>query len=165
MGANSKGSLGGGDRLARGARSASFPAGSTKVGDRIQINKGIMVTDAEYAASEKEKKADSKLSTIDAPVMKRKLRPLYDRVLVRKASVEEKSAGGILFPEEAKDRPLEGTVVRVGKGKRDINGIIWALDVKEGDRVLFGKYSGTELKVDGEIVLMLLENEIQGVIE
>lgn len=153
---------GGGDSLARGARSAAFAAGGAKKGDKIQINSGIMMSDEDR---KKLDKAAPVPVVVAKPVMKRTARPLYDRILVRTKTVEERTAGGILIPEEAKDRPLEGTVVRVGQGKRDINGILWALDVKQGDTVLFGKYAGTEVKIDGELVLMMREEEILAVIE
>lgn len=152
---------GGGDSLARGARSASFAAGGAKKGDKIQINSGIIMSDADRKKLEQ---SATPWVLPDKPVMKRTLRPLYDRVCVRTKTVEERSAGGIIIPEEAKDRPLEGTVVRVGKGKRDINGVLWALDVQVGDTVLFGKYAGAEVKIDGELVLMMREEEILGVI-
>jgi len=153
---------GGGDKLARGGRTATFSVGGAKKDDKVQINPGIVM-------SEEDRKAADKITpapvVIGKPVMKRKARPLYDRVLVRKATVEERTKGGILIPEEAQDRPLEGTVVRIGKGKRDINGVLWPLDVQEGNTVLFGKYAGTEVMVDGEKVLMLREEEILLVIE
>jgi chaperonin GroES len=153
---------GGGDSLARGARSASFAAGGAKKGDKVQINSGIMMSDKDRKELER---TETPWALPDKPVMKRTARPLYDRILIRTNTVEERTAGGILIPEEAKDRPLEGTVVRVGKGKRDINGILWALDVKAGDIVLFGKYAGTEVKIDGELVLMMREEEVLAVIE
>ena len=153
---------GGGDSLARGARSATFAAGGAKKDDKIQINSGIMMSDEDRKALDKKAPAPR---AIDKPVMTRKLRPLYDRICVRTKTVEERTAGGIVIPEEAKDRPLEGTVVRAGKGKRDINGILWPLDVIVGDTVLFGKYAGVEVKIDGELVLMLREEEVLCVVE
>lgn len=163
----SRGTVGAGDRLASGRqRNAAFPAGGAKVGDKVQINQGMVASEADRKAADKEKERLTALAGSEvAPRMKRVARPLYDRVLVRKATVEEVTKGGIFIPEEAKDRPLEGIVVRVGKGKRDINGILWALDVKEDDTVLFGKYAGTEIKIDGETVLMLREDEILCTIE
>jgi chaperonin GroES len=148
---------GGGDSLARGARSASFAAGGAKKGDKVQINSGIMMSDEDRKALDKAAPAPVAISK---PVMKRTLRPLYDRILVRKATVDEVSKGGIFIPEEATERPREGTVLRVGKGKRDVNGVLWELDVKEGDRVLYGQYAGTEIKIDGETLLMMREDEI-----
>jgi chaperonin GroES len=87
-------------------------------------------------------------------------RPLHDRVLVRRVEAEEKTAGGIIIPDTAKEKPMEGEVVSVGPGARGDDGKIQPLDVKAGDRVLFGKYSGTEIKVDDEDYLILREDEI-----
>ncbi|GIK98182.1 MAG: 10 kDa chaperonin [Alphaproteobacteria bacterium] len=94
-----------------------------------------------------------------------KFRPLHDRVLVRRVEQEEKTAGGIIIPDTAKEKPQEGEVVAVGPGARDEDGKLHPLDVKEGDRVLFGKWSGTEVKVDGEELLIMKESDIMGVIE
>jgi len=91
-------------------------------------------------------------------------RPLHDRVLVRRVEAEEKTAGGIIIPDSAKEKPAEGIVVSVGTGARAENGTITPLDVKEGDRVLFGKWSGTEIKVAGEDLLIMKESDILGVI-
>ena len=91
-------------------------------------------------------------------------RPLHDRVVVRRVDSEEKSAGGIIIPDTAKEKPSEGVVVSVGPGARDESGKIVALDVKEGDRVLFGKWSGTEVKLDGQDLLIMKESDIMGVI-
>ena len=93
-----------------------------------------------------------------------KFRPLHDRVLVRRVEAEEKTAGGIIIPDTAKEKPQEGEVVAVGAGARDENGKIVALDVKEGDRVLFGKWSGTEVKLNGQDLLIMKESDIMGVI-
>ena len=92
-------------------------------------------------------------------------RPLHDRVVVRRLDSEEKTAGGIIIPDSAKEKPSEGLVVSVGPGTRDENGKIVALDVKAGDRVLFGKWSGTEVKVGGDDLLIMKESDIMGVIE
>ena len=92
-------------------------------------------------------------------------RPLHDRVLVRRVEAEEKTAGGIIIPDTAKEKPQEGEVVSVGTGARAENGTITPLDVKAGDRILFGKYSGTEVKLDGEEHLILREDDVLGVIE
>ncbi|MBN35726.1 MAG: co-chaperone GroES [Rhodospirillaceae bacterium] len=92
-------------------------------------------------------------------------RPLHDRVLVRRTDGDEKSAGGIIIPDTAKEKPMEGKVVAVGPGARDENGKVQALDVKKGDTVLFGKWSGTEIKLDGEELLIMKESDIMGVIE
>jgi len=93
-----------------------------------------------------------------------KFRPLHDRVVVRRVDSEEKTAGGIIIPDTAKEKPMEGEVVAVGKGARDESGNIIALDVKAGDRVLFGKWSGTEVKIDGQDLLIMKESDIMGVI-
>ncbi|WP_285020503.1 co-chaperone GroES [Novosphingobium sp. fls2-241-R2A-195] len=91
-------------------------------------------------------------------------RPLHDRVLVRRVEAEEKTAGGIIIPDSAKEKPAEGEIVSVGSGARAENGTITPLDVKIGDRVLFGKWSGTEVKVGGEDLLIMKESDILGVI-
>jgi chaperonin GroES len=92
-------------------------------------------------------------------------RPLHDRVVVRRLNGEEKTKGGIIIPDTAKEKPSEGVIVSVGPGARDESGKIVALDVKAGDRILFGKWSGTEVKVDGEELLIMKESDIMGVIE
>ncbi|AEQ50501.1 co-chaperone GroES [Pelagibacterium halotolerans] len=92
-------------------------------------------------------------------------RPLHDRVVVRRVDSEEKTAGGIIIPDTAKEKPSEGVIVSVGAGARDDSGNIVALDVKAGDRVLFGKWSGTEVKIGGEDLLIMKESDIMGVIE
>ena len=92
-------------------------------------------------------------------------RPLHDRVLVRRLDSEEKTAGGIIIPDTAKEKPMEGQIVSVGSGARDENGKVQPLDVKAGDRVLFGKWSGTEVKLDGEDLLIMKESDIMGIIE
>jgi chaperonin GroES len=94
-----------------------------------------------------------------------KFRPLHDRVVVRRIEAEEKTAGGIIIPDTAKEKPQEGEVVAVGPGARDENGKVVALDVKAGDRVLFGKWSGTEVRIDGQDLLIMKESDIMGVIE
>ncbi|MBL8547679.1 MAG: co-chaperone GroES [Hyphomonadaceae bacterium] len=92
-------------------------------------------------------------------------RPLHDRVLVKRVKEEEKTRGGIIIPETAQEKPQEGEVVAVGPGARDEDGERIELDVKVGDRILFGKWSGTEVKVDGEVLLIMKESDIMGVIE
>jgi chaperonin GroES len=92
-------------------------------------------------------------------------RPLHDRILVRRFDEEEKSLGGIIIPDTAKEKPSEGEIVAVGSGTRGEDGSITALDVKAGDRILFGKYGGTEVKVDGEDLLILCESDVLGIIE
>jgi chaperonin GroES len=91
-------------------------------------------------------------------------RPLHDRVLVRRVEAEEKTAGGIIIPDSAKEKPAEGEVVAIGTGTRAENGTITPLDVAVGDRVLFGKWSGTEVKVSGEDLLIMKESDILGVV-
>jgi chaperonin GroES len=91
-------------------------------------------------------------------------RPLHDRVVVRRLDSEEKTKGGIIIPDTAKEKPSEGVVVAVGPGARDESGKIIAPDVKAGDRILFGKWSGTEVKIDGEDLLIMKESDIMGVI-
>jgi len=94
-----------------------------------------------------------------------KIRPLHDRVVIRRMEEERKSAGGILIPDAATEKPVQGEVVAVGNGKILDNGETRSLDVKVGDKVLFGKYSGTEVKVSGEDLLVMREEDIMGVIE
>jgi chaperonin GroES len=94
-----------------------------------------------------------------------KFRPLHDRVVVRRLNAEEKTAGGIIIPDTAKEKPMEGEIVAVGPGARNEQGQLVALDVKAGDRILFGKWSGTEVKIDGEELLIMKESDIMGVIE
>ena len=94
-----------------------------------------------------------------------KIRPLQDRIIVRRIAEEEKTKGGIIIPDTAKEKPQEGKVVAVGKGKANEDGKVTPLDVKAGDKVLFGKYAGTEIKMDGEEHLIMREDDILGVIE
>ncbi len=94
-----------------------------------------------------------------------KFRPLHDRVVVRRVEAEEKSAGGIIIPDTAKEKPQQGEVIAVGPGARDENGKIQPLDVRAGDRVLFGKWSGTEVRIDGEDLLIMKESDIMGVLD
>jgi chaperonin GroES len=94
-----------------------------------------------------------------------KFRPLHDRIVVRRVSSEEKTKGGIIIPDTAKEKPQEGEVIAVGPGARNEQGQIVALDVKVGDRVLFGKWSGTEIKIDGEELLIMKEGDVMGIIE
>ena len=92
-------------------------------------------------------------------------RPLHDRVLVRRVEAEEKTAGGIIIPDTAKEMPQEGEVLAVGAGTRDESGKLVALDVKAGDRILFGKWSGTEVRLNGEDLLIMKESDILGIVE
>jgi len=92
-------------------------------------------------------------------------RPLHDRILVRRIEAEEKTKGGIIIPDTAKEKPSEGEVIAVGSGARDESGKLVPLDVKAGDRILFGKWSGTEIKLDGEDLLIMKESDVMGVIE
>lgn len=94
-----------------------------------------------------------------------KFRPLHDRVLVKRVEQETKTSGGIILPEAAQEKPSEGEIIAVGSGVRADNGEFVALDVKAGDRVLFGKWSGTEVKVDGQDLLIMKESDIMGVVE
>ena len=93
------------------------------------------------------------------------IRPLQDRILVKRVKEEEKTKGGIIIPDTAKEKPLEGEVVAVGKGKVQDDGTIRKMDLKVGDRILFGKYSGTEVKVQGEEIVILREEDVLGVVE
>ena len=94
-----------------------------------------------------------------------KFRPLHDRVLVRRSEEDERTAGGIIIPDTVKEKPMEGKVVAVGPGARDENGKLVPLSVKVGDRVLFGKWSGTEVKIDGEDLSIMKESDIFGIVE
>jgi chaperonin GroES len=94
-----------------------------------------------------------------------KFRPLHDRVVVRRLEQEEKTAGGIIIPDTAKEKPQEGEIVAVGPGARDEHGKLQPLELKAGDRVLFGKWSGTEVKIDGEELMIMKESDVMGVIE
>ena len=94
-----------------------------------------------------------------------KFRPLHDRVVVRRLEADEKTAGGIIIPDTAKEKPMEGEVIAVGPGARDEAGKLVPLDVKDGNRHLFGKWSGTEVKLDGEELLIMQESDIMGIIE
>ena len=92
-------------------------------------------------------------------------RPLHDRILVRRIEAEEKTAGGIIIPDTAKEKPQEGEIIAVGPGGRDEAGKLIPIDVKVGDRILFGKWSGTEVKIDGEDLLIMKESDVMGVLE
>jgi chaperonin GroES len=94
-----------------------------------------------------------------------KFRPLHDRVVVRRIDNDEKTSGGIIIPDTAQEKPQEGEIVAVGPGARDDDGELVALDVKAGDRILFGKWSGTEVKIEGEELLIMKESDIMGVLE
>src|SRR5207253_1035308 len=94
-----------------------------------------------------------------------KFRPLHDRVVVKRIDAEEKTAGGIIIPDTAKEKPQEGEIVAVGPGGRDESGKLVPIDVKAGDRILFGKWSGTEVKIDGQDYLIMKESDVMGVIE
>ena len=94
-----------------------------------------------------------------------KFRPLHDRVVVRRVESEEKTAGGIIIPDTAKEKPMEGEVIAVGPGARNEKGEVVALDVKVGDRILFGKWSGSEVRLDGQYLLIMKESDIMGIIE
>jgi chaperonin GroES len=94
-----------------------------------------------------------------------KIRPLHDRVLVQPLEAEEKTAGGVIIPDTAQEKPMEGKVVAVGSGTRADDGKVTALDVKKGDRILYGKWSGTEVKLDGTDYLIMKESDIMGILE
>ena len=94
-----------------------------------------------------------------------KLRPLHDRILVERVEEAEKTKGGIIIPDSAKEKPAEGKVIAVGKGRIGDNGEVIKLEIKKGDRILFGKYGGTEVKIDGEDYLIMREDDVLGVIE
>jgi chaperonin GroES len=94
-----------------------------------------------------------------------KIRPLHDRVMVRRVDEDERSSGGIIIPDTAKEKPMQGKVVAAGAGARDDNGKVMPLDVKKGDTILFGKWSGTEVTVEGEELLIMKESDIMGIIE
>ena len=94
-----------------------------------------------------------------------KFRPLHDRVVIRRVNAEEKTTGGIIIPDTAQEKPMEGNVVAAGPGARNEQGQLVPLDVKEGDRILFGKWSGTEVKLDAEELLIMKESDIMGIIE
>lgn len=94
-----------------------------------------------------------------------KIRPLQDRILVERVEEEEKSAGGIIIPDTAQEKPMEGKVMAVGKGARSQDGKVLPLDVKKGDRILFGKFSGTEVKIEGKELMVMKESDVMGVIE
>lgn len=96
--------------------------------------------------------------------MAAKLTPLHDRIVVRRVEEAETTRGGIIIPDSAKDKPQEGEVVAVGKGKSNDEGKVFPLEVKEGDRILFGKYAGTEIKIDGEELLIMREEEVLGIL-
>ena len=94
-----------------------------------------------------------------------KFRPLHDRVLVRRLEDDDKTVGGIIIPDTAKEKPMEGEIVAVGPGGRDESGKLVELDVKTGDRILFGKWSGTEVKIDGEELVIMKESDVLGIVE
>ncbi len=102
---------------------------------------------------------------LDIEVQKMNLKPLHDRVLVERVEQEDRTKGGIIIPDTAQEKPMEGKVVSVGGGARNENGQVVALDVKKGDRILFGKWSGTEVKIDGKELLIMKESDIMGIIE
>src|SRR5215472_1240825 len=108
---------------------------------------------------------DKPWSTINQGGVRMKFRPLHDRVVIRRVEAEEKTLGGIIIPDTAKEKPMEGEVIAVGPGARGEDGKIQPLDVKAGDRVLFGKWSGTEVKLDGEDLIIMKESDILGIVE
>jgi len=94
-----------------------------------------------------------------------KFRPLHDRVVVRRIEQDEKTSGGIIIPDTAKEKPMEGEIVAVGPGARDERGVLVPLDVKKGDRILFGKWSGSEVRIEGEDLLIMSESDVMGVLD
>jgi chaperonin GroES len=132
------------------------------------LRSGVMaLTDRECQASEITHFLKNARRAAAAPriiMAKLKFRPLHDRVVVKRIEAEEKSKGGIIIPDTAKEKPQEGEVVAVGPGGRDESGKLIAIDLKAGDRVLFGKWSGTEVKLEGEDLLIMKESDIMGVI-
>jgi chaperonin GroES len=94
-----------------------------------------------------------------------KFRPLHDRILVKRLEAEDKTKGGIIIPDNAKEKPTEGLVIAVGSGKRADDGTIHPLDIKPGDRIIYGKWSGTEIKIDGEELLILTETDVMGIVD
>jgi chaperonin GroES len=94
-----------------------------------------------------------------------KFRPLHDRIVVRRIEAEEKTKGGVIIPDTAQEKPMQGEVIAVGPGARDEQGKVVPLDVKEGDRILFGKWSGTEVKIDGDELLIMKESDVMGILE
>jgi chaperonin GroES len=107
---------------------------------------------------------DTRGSADEEAMAKTKFRPLHDRVVVRRINAEEKTKGGIIIPDTAKEKPMEGEVVAAGPGARGDDGKLNPLDVKVGDRVLFGKWSGTEIKIDGEDLVVMKESDIMGIV-
>jgi chaperonin GroES len=105
-----------------------------------------------------------RITNLKEEVINMAFRPLHDRVLVRRIEAEEKTAGGIIIPDSAKEKPSEGEIVAIGSGTRAEDGKVTPLDVKVGDRVLFGKWSGTEVKLDGEDLLIMKESDIMGIV-
>ena len=105
-----------------------------------------------------------RISTCNFGKIDMKFRPLHDRVLLRRVEQEAKTAGGILIPDTAQEKPMEGEVIAVGPGARGDDGIVHPLDVKAGDRVLFGKWSGTEIKIDGEELMIMKESDVMGIV-
>jgi chaperonin GroES len=104
-------------------------------------------------------------SSVEPEVQVMTFRPLHDQAVVRRIEDDEKTTGGIIIPDTAKEKPMQGEVIAVGPGARDNSGKLIALDIKKGDRVLFGKWSGTEVKIDGQDVLIMKESDILGVLE
>ena len=118
-----------------------------------------------HQADEEPENPDNTLILWVEIMAKMKFRPLHDRVVVRRVESEEKTAGGIILPDTAQEKPSEGEIIAIGSGARDEAGKLVPLDVKAGDKVLFGKWSGTEIKIDGEDLLIMKESDIMGVLE
>jgi chaperonin GroES len=158
-----EGKLRGGDALARGAKKATFSTGGARPDEKVQINKGIVGTEKDWAKAEKAKAKDTVPQ--EEAKLKSKVRPLFDQILVRKTAELDRSKGGIIIPDEAKDRPSEGTVLYVGRGHKQKDGSWWPLEVVPGDLVIFGRYAGTEVKIDGETLLIMNEKAVLAILE
>lgn len=154
--------LRGGDALARGAKSAKFSTGGARPDEKVNINKG-MVSSAKDAKEFEQTKAE--VTAAEPEKLKSKVRPLFDQVLIRKSAELDRSKGGIFIPEDAKDRPSEGTVLYVGRGHKQDDGSWQPLEVEPGELVIFGKYAGIEVKIDGETLLIMKESAILAVLE
>jgi len=151
-----------GDKLASGrATSAQFPAGVAKVTDKVNIAPGIVATEETREVLKKEAK---RVKAVAMPRVKSRLEPMYDQIHVRPETEEAISAGGLFIPDEARDRPMQGTVLNVGFGRVQPDGTIRPLHLKGGETVLYGRYAGVEVKIDGEVLLMMSETEVLAIV-
>jgi chaperonin GroES len=152
-----------GDRLASTRQgSAQFATGGAKVKDKVIFAPGIVASEETREVLDKVQRKAVKQAK---PRIKSRLTPLYDKVLVRAAEVETITQGGIIVPDDAKDRPMRGEVLFVGEGRIQPDGTIRPLFTRAGDVVLYGKYSGTEVKVDDEVVLIMKEDDILVIVD